>query len=73
MCGITNRREVAAEEPRCVLDIMPGQGAKGTVRPVRLDTNDEDGPAYVYGRPVLSVRRDASTGALVFEPHGDSL
>lgn len=68
VCGITDDPTRAVQGLRDAVQAMPG--ASGTVRPARLDTNAPAGPAYIYGPPMLSARRETPTGTLVFDAPG---
>jgi hypothetical protein len=64
LSGVTDRRREADEALFLAMCRMPGT-AKGKIRPARLDPLST-APSYVYGRPLVRVRRDELTGGLVY-------
>jgi hypothetical protein len=63
-CGVTDLRDLADLRLLDAMHAMPN-GAAGKIRTARLNilTGDRQ---YVYGRTLLTVRRDTLTGALIY-------
>jgi hypothetical protein len=63
-CGVTDARDIANRRLLEAMNTMP-DGAKGEIRPARLDLLFNPS-TYDYGSPVVTVRRDKRTGALIY-------